>query len=232
LASDGFIREVDEELQRDRISNLWKRFGPLVISLALLVIMLTGAKVAWDAWQRHNLEQQGAAFAMAEGLLAAEDRAGAIERFSVLAESQDANAAALSRFREADARFLFDDKSAALSLLDGIAGAGDVDPIFRDFALITAAQHRLDGGDVPAALDSLEGRAEPGSAMHYSERETFALGKLEGGALLEAAELLSQLQADTTTPDDMRRRAGELLDAIGMDNDASEPFPTSNEAAP
>lgn len=232
MASDGFIREVDEELQRDRIANLWKRFGPLVISLALLVILLTGAKVAWDAWQRHELEQQGAAFAIAEGLLAAEDRAGAIESFSALADSQDANAAALSRFREADARILSGDKGAALSLLDGIAVASDVDSIFRDVALITAAQHRLDEGDISAALDSLEVRAEPGSAMHYSEQETIALGKLEGGTLPEAAELLRQLQADTTAPGDMRRRAGELLDSIGMDNDASEPFPTSNDATP
>ena len=39
--SDIF-REVDEEVQRDQVENLWKRYQTPVIVLAILIVAATG----------------------------------------------------------------------------------------------------------------------------------------------------------------------------------------------
>ena len=66
MQSDGFIREVDEELQRERVARLWQRYGTIVVGAAVIVIAGTAGKVGWDAWQERQLTRQGAAFAAAE----------------------------------------------------------------------------------------------------------------------------------------------------------------------
>ena len=100
MASDGFIREVDEELQRDRMAMLWKRFGPLIIALASFVVLATAGNVAWDAWQARQLEQQGAAFAQAEATLDGNDPIAAAAEFAALAGVQKGDSSAIARLRE------------------------------------------------------------------------------------------------------------------------------------
>ena len=216
LASDGFIREVDEELQRDRMAMLWKRFGPVVVALASLLVLATAGKVAWDAWQARQLEQQGAAFAEAEATLGGDDPVAAAAQFASLADAQSGDSSAIARLREADARLASDDTEAALTLLDRVASTEGIDPIFRDFAAVAAAQRHVSNGGSERARDLLATRAGPDSPFHHSARELAAVAALQAGSVLDATELLLELRADTLTPVDLRQRVEELLALLGV----------------
>jgi hypothetical protein len=223
VASDGFIREVDEELQRDRMAKLWKRYGPIAIGVVIVVVLGTAGKVGWDAWQIRQLEQQGAAFAAAEAALDRNDPTTAAEQFARLAEAQGGDAAALAKLRAAEARIAAGDVEAGLALLDELAAADRMDPVIRDFAAVAAAQRRL--GDVDSA--SLQAALAPhmsvDSPFRYSAREIAALAALLEGDEATAIGELRQLEADLGTPDDMRRRAGELLAALGATQRLEDP---------
>jgi hypothetical protein len=231
VASDGFIREVDEELQRDRMAKLWKRYGPIAIGVVIVVVLGTAGKVGWDAWQVRQLEQQGAAFAAAEAALDRNDPATAAEQFARLAEAQSGNAAALAKLRAAEARIAAGDVEAGLALLDELAAADRMDPVISDYAAVAAAQRRL--GDVGSA--SLQAALAPhmsgDSPFRYSAREIAALAALLEGDEATAIGVLRQLEADLGTPDDMRRRAGELLAALGAAQRPEDPAAPSGADA-
>lgn len=223
LASDGFIREVDEELQRDRMATLWKRFGPIVVGAVLVIVLATAGKVGWDAWQVRQLEQQGAAFAAAEAALGRNDASVAADQFAGLAASQHGDAAALAKLREAEARIAGGDADAGLALLDELAGTDQIDPILRDYAAVAAAQRRLGVADPASLQAALAPQMTGGSPFRHSAREIAALAALQAGDEGAAVDALRQLLADIGTPDDMRRRAGELLATLGASDGVEEP---------
>lgn len=232
LASDGFIREVDEELQRDRMAELWRRYGPIALGVALVVVSATAGKVGWDAWQVRKMEQQGAAFAAAEAALERNDAALAADQFASLAASQQGDIAALAQLREAEARINVGDSDRGLALLDDLARNGGIDVVLRDYAAVTAAQQRLGEID-PAALQAeLQPQLASDAPFRHSTRELLALAALEAGDVPAAIESLRQLQADIGTPDTMRRRAVELLAALGAaDDEPGSAEPASEDAS-
>jgi len=231
LASDGFIREVDEELQRDRMARLWKRYGPLAIGIALVVIAATAGKVGWDAWQARQLAQQGAAFAAAEAARAGAEPSIAVSHYADLAETAGGNIGALAQLRQAEALLAAGDTATALTLLDEVAGNGQIDPVLRDFAAVSIALQRLDDADVGAALEALERRNAATGTFAYSARELTAMAALEAGDEATAISTLQALRADSGTPDGVRQRAEALLAALGVVDGAAESSTTETEEA-
>ncbi len=52
--SETFIREVDEELRRDQLKALWKRFAPLIIGVCVLVVAVTAGYRGWIWWHERQ----------------------------------------------------------------------------------------------------------------------------------------------------------------------------------
>ena len=232
MASDGFIREVDEELQRDRMAKLWQRYGPIAIGVALLVVGAVAGKVGWDAWQARQLEQHGAAFAAAEAALERNDLATAADQFANLATAQRGDAAALARLREAEARIAAGDNEGGLPLLDELASNNSIDAVLRGYAGVSAAQRRLGHVDPVDLQANLRAHMADNAPFRHSAREIAALAALEAGDAPTAIEALRQLEADVETPDDMRRRASELLAALGAaDDETGSGSPATEEAS-
>ena len=229
MESDGFIREVDEELQRERAARLWQRYGTIIIAGAVIVIAATAGKVGWDAWQRHQMAEEAAAFAAAEAVFRT-DLPEAADQFAALADELDGNVAAIARLREAQARLANDQDDAALASLEAVASTTDIDPILRDVAAVAAAEHRFDATSLAELRDSLGQQDADEAAFRFSARELLALAALEAGEREEALDMLRKLANDGTAPGPIRQRAGELLAALGAPLEEST-APATDEAS-
>lgn len=231
MQSDGFIREVDEELQRERVAQLWQRYGTIVVGVAVIVIAGTAGKVGWDAWQERQLTQQGSAFAAAEASFRS-NSSDAADQFAALAADLGGNAAAVARLREAQARLAAGDDDTAVASLEVVGGTSDIDAILRDVAAMAAAQHRFDTTNLAELRSSLDPDGSDESAFRYSTRELLALAALEAGERDASLDLLRELANDGMAPEPIRQRAGELLAALGapLDESAGAP-PESDEAS-
>ena len=98
--SEQFIREIDEDLRREKALKLWKRFGPFVIGAAVLVVVAVAADVGWTAWQESRRNAQAESFAAADALSAAgrhEQAAGAFEALASEADAASNSACAAAR---------------------------------------------------------------------------------------------------------------------------------------
>jgi hypothetical protein len=215
VKSEEFIREVDEELQRDRMAKLWRRYGALVVALAVLVVAATAGKVGWDQWRQRAMAAEAVRFAAAEQALAAARNEEAAERFAALAAEGGTGYAGLARLREAEAKLAQGDEAGAVAALEQLAGATADDPILRDLGLLLAAQRELDTADPGELTARLQPLAAADSPWRHRARELLALAAIRAGELDRAKELLAALSREAGVPPTQQRRAEELLQAIG-----------------
>jgi outer membrane protein assembly factor BamB len=124
VKSDEFIREVDEELRRDRLTVLWRRYGALILGGAILIVAATAAKVGWDHWAEQARAAEAVRFAAAQQALLAADPAAAAAQFAALAAEGKTGFAALARLKEAEAKLGQKDAAGATAALDGLAARG------------------------------------------------------------------------------------------------------------
>ena len=62
--SDIF-REVDEDIRNERFKRLWDRFGPYVIGVAVLIVVVTAGYRGWQYWQNSQAAATGDRFVAA-----------------------------------------------------------------------------------------------------------------------------------------------------------------------
>jgi hypothetical protein len=215
VKSDEFIREVDEELQRDRLARLWTSYGRYVIAAAVLLVVGTAGWVGWEGWQERRLEAAGARLAAAEALLSQGKPREAADAFAAIASEASDSQAALARLREADALIAAGDAAGASRAMDAVAGAEGGDPIIKDMATLIAAGRELDTGDPASLRARLEPIAASATPWRLEARELLALLDLRAGEVEAARQRLTALSKEAGVTPDQQRRVDELLAAIG-----------------
>lgn len=211
MKPDEFIREVDEELQREKLTELGKRYGWIALAAAVGVVLATAGWVGWQRWQEHRRLAEAERFALAETQAGSggPEAVGALLDF---ARGASPGFAALARLQAA-ARA--EDDKVALEALEAVAADPGSDPLLRDAALLMAASRRLGGGDPLALARSLEPLAVDGGPWRHVARQLLAAAQLEAGAREQAIASLRRIVEDGEAPFALRSRAVELLDALG-----------------
>ena len=217
--SDSFIDEVSEELQRDRLFGFLRRYGWIAI---VAVLALVGA-AAWSEYSKAR--NQAAAQELGDALLAQlepsdedTDRAAAIAGLADQAPTPEAQAIlALIASAEQSGAEGADDaaREAAATRLEQLAATADLRPVYRDLALLKALMLRGDGLEPQARLTQLAPLAVPGAPYRLIAQEQMALAEISAGQTSEALDRLRAIENDASASDDIRRRVGLLITALG-----------------
>ncbi len=215
MKSEEFFREVNEELQRDRLLTLWRRYGGLVVGLVLLAVVGTASWVGWTYWQQQARAAEGERFAAAEAALAGERPADAAAAFAGLAAEGETGFAALARLKEAEAKAALRDAAGARDALAALAGSAQADPILRDLGTVLSAARALDTAEPAELRARLEPAAAAGAPWRHHANELLAVLAIRAGDLETARRLLGGLAKEVGVPPALQRRASELLQAIG-----------------
>ncbi len=214
--------EVDEELRAERAQALLKKYGGVIVAVALLIV---GAAAGWQGWRWYQARQDQAAAAeyltamtLAEPTAAgssAANRSAAIGEFDRLTASAPEGYRTLARLRAAALKADAGDLQGATALWDQVAGDGSADPLLRDLASLLWAQHLIGSAD-PALLEArLKALAAPDNPWHSLADEQLALLDMRLGKTDQAKATLRSLAQDTTAPSGVRGRASGLLNRLG-----------------
>ena len=218
LLQDSLLREVDEDLRRDRMLRLWKRYGSFAIALVIgLLVAVAGVQI-WKHYERQRLAEASMQFAEASAA-AATDPALAVAGFAALADEGPRGYALLARLQEAALLARQGDHAGAVAAYERAARSTD-DAVYRDLATLMsvlaamqAPAGEVDANEVEGKLARLAGDSDP---WRYSARELQALMALKSGQTAEAERLLKQLVADPGVPAGVRERAEILLATSGQ----------------
>lgn len=212
--SDTFIREVDEELRRDQLKLIWKRFAPLIIGVCVLIVVVTAGYSGWTWWQDRKASQAGDRFMEALAKIEGSDRAAGEAELASIAADSDAGYSALARLRLAGEKAGAGAKKEALDTYDAVAADGSVPQPLRDLARIRAAILALDTGDVAGAKERAIPLNAAGNAWRHAAREVIGTANYQAGDLLAARDAFAEVQQDAQTPQDLWMRSGLMISLI------------------
>lgn len=205
---DSFIDEVTEEVRRDRLFALMRKYGWIGVLLVLAVVGGAG----WTEWQRAQTEARAEAFGDAVldalDLGAPEDRVAALTAIPADGEQ----VAILNLLLASDP---VADRAGALAALEKLANDASMPPSYRDLAALRKVV--IAGADMPiserrAALDPV---AAPGRPYRTMALEQLAYLLVEEGKTDEAIAALTALLSDQESPGGVRARAEQMIVALG-----------------
>ncbi|HEX3881819.1 MAG TPA: tetratricopeptide repeat protein [Stellaceae bacterium] len=210
--SDIF-REIDEELRRDNLLQLWKRYGRYVIAGAVVILAVAGGVAAW---RQHQLSERKAVSTRYFGALSAigaGKNADAEKMFAALAQT-GGGYALLARFEQAGLLAESGDKAGAIAIYDSIAKSSDADSEFRDLATLLSVMRGLPDGDPKAAVERLAPLTKTGEPWRPTALDLTAAADLKAGDKPAALKIYKELADDLAAPEGLRSRAAQLAAAL------------------
>jgi hypothetical protein len=209
--SDIF-REVDEDVRRERLQQLWDRYGNLLIVLAVLIVAGVAAWRGYQWWEAKKAAEAGAQFEAAVTLSEQGKHDEAEAGFEKLASSGTAGYRMLARFRSAEALASRDPQSAVKSY-DALASDSGLGIAMQDLAATRAGLILVD----TAPYDQMRARLEPLTAsdrpFRHTARELLALAAWHAGNAGDVKHWVDMIMTDSDTPAAIRSRA-EMLSAV------------------
>lgn len=215
-SDDTLIREIDEDLRRERWAKLWKRYGAVVIGGAAAIVLAVAGYQGWHGYRQTKREAVGQRFAAAEVEAARDPKA--VDAFAAIAADGTPGYALLARLQEAKGRAAAGDGAAAAHLYGEIT-ASEKDAIYRDLSVLMGVASILShSGEVIADTQALRARLEPLAAAdnpwRFSAQELMAMLALDAGDTVGAKGILEQLRKDAAAPADLRTRADQLFEQL------------------
>ncbi|SDZ27553.1 hypothetical protein SAMN05444004_10957 [Jannaschia faecimaris] len=209
---ESFIDEVSEEVRRDRLYGVMRRWG----WVAILAVFLIVGGAAWSEWTKARDAANAQAFG--DALMAAlqgEDMETRRAGLAGIEASEPDQVAILSLLRATAAlNGEGSDAQAARAELLALADGTELPATYRHLALLKAI---LAGGVGDAARDGLilEELAAPGAPFRTLAVEQQALRAIDVGDTATAATLLRALLEDAESTEPLRQRAQQLIVALG-----------------
>ncbi len=213
--SDELIREVDEDLRKERYQKLWNAYGKYAVGAAVVVFAITAGIVGWREYQTNQQLEHGARFAAAQKLIADGNLQQGADAFAALARSAGTGYRSLALLQEAAARGRDGDRIAAVMVYDRVAADGAFDPRLRDVARLLAVLQLVNSAETADLADRLSRLTAADNPFRHSARELKALIQVKSGDTAAAKNSYTELADDATAPAGVRARAAEMLAALG-----------------
>jgi hypothetical protein len=211
MVSDIF-REVDEEVRRERLKQLWDRYGNGAIALALIIVIAIGGWRAYQWWEAKKAAEAGAQFEAALKLSSEGKHEEAEAAFEKLASQGTAGYRTLARFRAAE-ELSKRDPQAAVRVYDALAADAHIGQTLQDLAAIRAGLVLVDTvsyGELRSRLELLTAEDRP---FRHTARELLALSAWRAGDGAAVKHWVDILMTDAGTPADIRNRV-EMLSTL------------------
>lgn len=206
--SDELLREVDEDIRRERMEQLWKRYrAPLLTAVAVLVLATAGASY----WQDRQHARAGEAMQhMASAVQAFEegDYKIAIDQFAALAKQHSGEVRDIALLWQGRSQEAQGDKAAAIASWNALVQAPAPRALlWRDLACLRlmAAQAQ------PLAA----GCGQMQDSPLLAQRQEWQAARLwQDGKTDEARAMLDALIDRADTSQTQRARAQQLRSAM------------------
>lgn len=222
--NDSFIEEVTEEVRRDKLFAMFRKYG--WIAGAVVVLVVGGA--AYNEWRKAS--EMAAAQALGDSVLAAMEAEAAADRVKAIAlvDRSAPQASGFLDLLEAATQAEASDRDASLALLDQVAGAADAPETYRELARLKAVILRGSDQDRAERLAILDSLAVPGKPFRVLALEQKALALWEFGNNDDAIAVLRTILDEPGATQGLLQRAQQLIVALGGDLSAEEDADSDN----
>lgn len=214
MSDDSFIREVNEELRQDQLKSIWRRFGPIAIGAAVVLVLATAAYVGYERWTASRANASGDAFSQALDLARKGENDEALAAFKDLESTGYGSYPLLARMRAATVLAADGDPDAAVAAFDAIANDKSITDVIADIARLRAGLLLVDHGTYADVAARVELLTADGNALRHTAREALGLAAWKEGKRDDALQLFQQISGDAAAPRNTRQRAEMMSELI------------------
>ena len=219
--NEAFLREVDENLRRDRAREFAKRYGGWLIAAVVLLLAASGGWIYWQQRQQARAEGQVEQIAQIYRDIAAGNIRQAPPKLDALAAESEGAVRASALFTRAAIAIEQRDTNLAVAKYRQVATDEDMPKPYRDLALLRQTALEFDRMKPDEVIARLAPLAKPGDPWFGSAGEMTAAALIKQGKRDEAGRLFAAIAKDRTVPDALRARAVQIAGTLGVDASAS-----------
>ena len=207
--SESFIEEVSDEVRRDKLFKLFKKYGWV---LALLVLAIVGG-TAYNEWSK---SRQETAARLSGDIMQAAVKSGNADALAALT-GENTPLKVLALFEQARLQLDGGDTAAALLSLRAITTDLAAPAVYTDLAWLKIVI--LDGANMPERErnGAYERLTAPGAPFGLLAQEQRAMQYVRDGDVEAAKAELASILIDPGVPPNLRNRAQQLMVALGGD---------------
>jgi hypothetical protein len=210
--SDIF-REIDEELRRENLLQLWSRYSRYIIAAAVVLALVAAGIFAWRQHVASELLAQANRYAAAAALARQGKDEEAARLFAEVA-GKGGGYGIPAAFQQAALLAKSGDRQGAIAAYDRLAASSNVGREYRDLAVLLAVMQQLPEGDPQQAVERLAPLTGDGNPWRASALDLTAAAKLKAGDRGGARDIYQKLADDLAAPRDLRARAAEMAAAL------------------
>ncbi|MCF6302347.1 MAG: tetratricopeptide repeat protein [Devosiaceae bacterium] len=226
MAEDTIFSEIDEELRKERMNTLWRKFGPLVIGTAVLIVLLVGANEGWRWYKNDIAAKSSDQFYAAIELVQNGDMEAANIALNETIATGSGEYPTLARFAQASLLAREGKTAEAVAAYDALANT-QKNTRMREMALLLAATALVDTGDVAGVNSRVAGLLTPLNPLRNVAREALGLAMYSAGDIDGARAEFVTIIADPAVSLDLLRRV-QVYDAQLVSEGAKNPHDPAN----
>ena len=220
--NEAFLREVDDNLRRDQMTGLARKWG-IVGAMAIGLFLMGLAAFLW--WRNHQAEQAGKDGEQLVQVLGAAEVGSASPsdpRLADLANSPRDGYRALAKLTQAGLTAK-DNPAGGAKAYQAIADDNATPQAMRDLATIRAVALEFDSLPAADVVSKLKPLAVASNPWFASAGEMTGLAYLKMNRKDLAAPLFAAIARDNDAPVGIRGRAAGMATALGQDVAAIAP---------
>ena len=206
--TDSFVDEVTDEVRRDRLFAMFRKYGWIGVVVVLLIV----GGAAWTEWQKAVSAERAQVFG--DAAMAALEKTDPAERAAALAaipadrDQRAVQALLLAGSPEGDT-------AARLAALDALIADATEPQVYRDLAVLRRVGVAGTAQPIAERRTALQGVAVPGRPFRTLAEEQLAYLMIEEGKTDEALVAMTALIQDQESPAGLRQRLAAVITALG-----------------
>lgn len=227
--AETFVREVDENLRRDRMRDLAKSYGKWLVAAIILFLAATGGYLFWQDRQEKQAIADSETISAALDKISSGNAKAAQAELAPLSDSSNDVTRATALLGRASLALRQNDRKTASDLFRQVAADDGLPQPYRDLAVVRGTMTEYDSLKPDEVIQRLSPLAQPGNPYFGTAGEMTAMAMLAKGDRNGAGQLFAKIAADKQVPGTIRSRAVQIAGSLGVDATAVLP---SDVAAP
>lgn len=213
LQQQMLAREVDEEVQREKMRAFWEKYRYIILGIVVGVLFVTIGTELYQTWKMKTNLKESDAFENAVILSYTGEQAEALKALGDLSENAYSGYQYLADMKIAGILFEQNKTEEALNVLKKVMDSNAPKQL-KAVATISYVGNQIDTGDIKELQGLLEPLIKTPYGFAGSAAELSAVLYLREGNKAEAIKVLQKAENSTLTSPVVKERLKELIAVI------------------
>ncbi|MGY9058696.1 MAG: hypothetical protein ACKVHI_02865 [Candidatus Puniceispirillales bacterium] len=206
----NILKEVDEDIRKERYSNLWSKYGKYLIGLIVLIVIIFSLTQFYQSQIISSNEKILEDYFLASEKIEKKQFELANKTFDSVYVNGNKTLSAFSKFKLADA-LLSEDRDAAIQQLKDLSSNPSLENIYRELAMykyLLLEIETISLAEIEANMNIVHADKK---ILKLYFQELLGIKYLILNDSKKAYELFSELLIDEETPFDLKMRLEKLI---------------------